>query len=47
MRTNIQPDGGFVALRTFVRRNVQRKFLELRGKVRWEGDLDRIRERRF
>ena len=34
------------ALRTYARRKRLRGLLELRGKVRWEGDLDRLRERR-
>lgn len=31
------------ALRELVRRKERHKALELRGKVRWEGDLDRSR----
>ena len=35
------------ALREFVRRNDQRKILELRGKIQWEGDLNLMRQNRF
>jgi Arc/MetJ family transcription regulator len=33
------------ALREYVRRRSLRGYLKLRGKVRWEGDLDSLRER--
>ena len=35
------------ALREFVRRSDQRKILELRGKIQWEGDLNLMRQSRF
>jgi Arc/MetJ family transcription regulator len=34
------------ALREFARRRRLRGLLDLRGKFRWEGDLDELRERR-
>jgi Arc/MetJ family transcription regulator len=34
------------ALREYTRRRRLRGFLELEGKVRWEGDLDELRKRR-
>ena len=34
------------ALREYARRRRVRRLLELRGKVRWEGDLDALRRRR-
>jgi Arc/MetJ family transcription regulator len=34
------------ALRTFVRRKDQARILELRGKIQWDGDLDRTRRER-
>lgn len=34
------------ALRSFARGKRQKKLLELRGKVEWEGDIDRLRMRR-
>lgn len=33
------------ALREYVRRRRLRGFLQLEGKVRWEGDLDELRKR--
>jgi len=36
-----------MALREFLRRKDQKKILELRGKVHWEGDLDLMRQNRF
>ena len=36
-----------LALREFVRRKDQKRILELRGKVLWQGDLDVMRENRF
>ena len=33
------------ALRSFARVKRQKKLLDLRGKVEWEGDLDRLRAR--
>ena len=35
------------ALRTLIRLRSQEKVRELRGKLRWEGDLDVMREGRF
>ena len=34
------------ALREFARRRRIRAFTKLRGRVRWEGNLDELRERR-
>ncbi len=34
------------ALRQLLRRESQRKILELKGKVRWEGDLSSMRQKR-
>ncbi len=34
------------ALRELLRRDSQRKILELKGKVRWEGDLSTMRQER-
>jgi Arc/MetJ family transcription regulator len=34
------------ALRNFARARRRRQLLELRGKARWEGDIDRLRKRR-
>ena len=36
-----------MALREFLRRKDQKKILELRGKIRWRGDLDAMRRNRF
>jgi len=36
-----------MALREFIRRKDQKKILELRGKIHWEGDLDLMRQSRF
>jgi len=33
------------ALRSFARARRGRQLLDLRGKVRWEGNLDRLRKR--
>lgn len=35
------------ALRELVRRKEQKSILKLKGKVRWEGDLDELRANRF
>jgi Arc/MetJ family transcription regulator len=35
-----------MALREFIRKNDQKKILELRGKIQWQGDLERMRESR-
>ena len=34
------------ALRQLLRRESQKKILELKGKVRWEGDLSSMRQKR-
>jgi Arc/MetJ family transcription regulator len=34
------------ALRSFARGRRRKRLLELRGKVDWEGDIDRLRKRR-
>ena len=34
------------ALRELLRREAQRKILELKGKVHWEGDLSSMRQKR-
>jgi Arc/MetJ family transcription regulator len=34
------------ALRRFARGKSRRQLLDLRGKVEWEGDVDRLRKRR-
>ncbi len=34
------------ALRSFARGKRQKKLLELRGKVDWQGDVDALRKRR-
>jgi Arc/MetJ family transcription regulator len=34
------------ALRELLRRESQRKILELKGKIHWEGDLPSLRQRR-
>ncbi len=36
-----------MALQEFVRRKDQKKILELRGKIHWDGDLDAMRQSRF
>ena len=36
-----------LALREFVRKKDQKKILELRGKVEWQGNLEALRNRRF
>jgi Arc/MetJ family transcription regulator len=35
------------ALRELVRRKEQKKILQLKGKISWEGDLDSLRSNRF
>lgn len=35
-----------MALREFIRKNDQKKILELRGKIQWQGDLDLMRQSR-
>jgi Arc/MetJ family transcription regulator len=34
------------ALRSFARARRRRQLLELRGKARWEGNIDQLRKRR-
>jgi Arc/MetJ family transcription regulator len=34
------------ALREFARRRRLQEFLDFKGKMRWEGDLDQLRRRR-
>lgn len=34
------------ALRSFARARRRRQLLDLRGKVHWEGNIDRLRKRR-
>ena len=36
-----------MALREFIRKNDQKKILELRGKIHWQGDLKLMRESRI
>jgi Arc/MetJ family transcription regulator len=36
-----------MALREFIRKNDQKKILELRGKIQWQGDLKLMRESRI
>jgi Arc/MetJ family transcription regulator len=36
-----------MALREFIRKNDQKKILELRGKIHWQGDLELMRESRI
>ena len=36
-----------LALREFIRKNDQKKILELRGKIQWQGDLELMRESRI
>jgi hypothetical protein len=36
-----------MALKEFIRKNDQKKILELRGKIRWQGDLELMRESRI
>ena len=36
-----------MALREFIRKNDQKKILELRGKIQWHGDLELMRESRI
>ena len=35
-----------MALREFIRKNDQKKILELRGKIQWQGDLELMRDSR-
>lgn len=35
------------ALRELVRRKEQKSILKLKGKIKWEGDLDQMRTNRF
>jgi Arc/MetJ family transcription regulator len=36
-----------MALREFIRKNDQKKILELRGQIQWQGDLELMRESRI
>jgi Arc/MetJ family transcription regulator len=36
-----------MALREFIRKSDQKKILELRGKIQWQGDLELMRESRI
>jgi Arc/MetJ family transcription regulator len=36
-----------MALREFIRKNDQKKILELRGKIHWQGDLELMRKSRI
>jgi Arc/MetJ family transcription regulator len=36
-----------LALSEFVRRNDQKKILELRGKIQWVGNLEQMRQSRY
>lgn len=36
-----------LALREFIRKKDQKKILALRGEIQWQGDLEKMRERRF
>jgi Arc/MetJ family transcription regulator len=36
-----------MALKEFIRKNDQKKILELRGKIHWQGDLELMRESRI
>jgi Arc/MetJ family transcription regulator len=36
-----------MALQEFIRKNDQKKILELRGKIQWQGDLGIMRESRI
>lgn len=35
------------ALRTLIRQNEQKAILGLRGKIKWDGDLDEMRQGRY
>ncbi len=35
------------ALRELLRRESQKRILELKGQIKWEGDLDAMRQTRF
>jgi len=36
-----------MALREFIRKSDQKKILELRGQIQWQGDLELMRESRI
>jgi Arc/MetJ family transcription regulator len=36
-----------MALKEFIRKNDQKKILELRGKIHWQGDLELMRKSRI
>lgn len=46
--TGIDTQKGLIdyALRELVRRKEQKSILKLKGKIRWEGDLDSLRAKR-
>ncbi|WP_309399168.1 type II toxin-antitoxin system VapB family antitoxin [Cerasicoccus maritimus] len=46
--TGIETQKGLIdyALRELVRRKEQKSILKLKGKIRWEGDLDALRAKR-
>ncbi|WP_309386691.1 type II toxin-antitoxin system VapB family antitoxin [Cerasicoccus frondis] len=46
--TGIETQKGLIdyALRELVRRKEQKSILKLKGKIRWEGDLDAMRANR-
>ena len=47
--TGIKTQKGVIdyALRDLLRKNKQRKLLELRGNVKWDGDLNDLRKERY
>lgn len=47
--TGIKTQRGLIdhALRELIRKKGQRKMLKMKGKIQWEGNLDKMRESRF
>jgi Arc/MetJ family transcription regulator len=47
--TGLQTKRGVIdhALKELIRRRQQRRLLELRGRVKWEGNLSKMRQGRF
>lgn len=47
--TGLQTKRGVIdhALKELIRRQQQRRLLELRGRVKWEGNLSKMRQARF
>jgi len=47
--TGLQTKRGLIdhALKELIRRRQQRRMLELRGRVKWEGNLNKMRKGRF